>query len=310
MFSYIFKRIIQLLFIMLGISFLTFSLTSFLPSDPVTMQYISMGMQVDKEVVEQKKQELGLNDPFIVQYSRWLGKVMQGDFGESIHYNVSVKEKLLSHIPNTLKLTAFSILLTVIFALFWGVLAAINQNNVIDYCIRFISFIGVSMPSFWLGMLLIYYFAIKHKILPAMGSNDALNIILPGFTLAIWYISIYMRRIRTSIIEEKNKDYVIGLLAKGISSRQILFKHILPNSLLPIITAFGMSIGQMLGGTVVIENVFEWQGVGRVAMEAISNRDYALIQGYVLWMALIFVLMNLLVDISYKLLNPKLRLGE
>ncbi len=310
MISYILKRILQLIIIMLGVSFLTFSLTSFLPSDPVTMQYVAMGVQVDAEIIEQKKAELGLNDSFIIQYTRWLNNVFHGDFGNSLQFNMPVKEKLLIHIPNTLKLTAFAIVITIIFALPLGILAAIYQNRFSDYFIRFLSFLGVSMPSFWLGMLLIYYFAIKLKIFPAIGTGGFKTMVLPAFTLAIWFIALYIRRIRTSIIEEMNKDYVLGLLAKGISSWQILFKHILPNSLLPIITAFGMSIGRMLGGTVIIETIFEWQGVGRIAMEAITNRDYPLIQAYVLWMAFIFVFINLIVDISYQLINPKIRLAK
>lgn len=309
MFGYILKRIAQLLIIMIGVSFLTFSLTSFLPLDPITMQYVSMGVQADQEIIEQKKEELGLNDSFFTQYFRWVKNAAKGDLGNSIHYNMPVKDKLLKHIPNTLKLTLVAVFLTIIFALPLGIFSAIYQNRFTDYLIRFVSFLGISMPAFWLGMLLIYYFSIQLNWLPATGSNTPESIILPGITLSVWFIALYARRIRTSIIEELNKDYVIGLLAKGIGHWQILLKHVLPNSLLPTITGFGMSIGQMMGGTVVIENIFEWQGVGRIAMDAITNRDYALIQGYVLWMAFIFVMINLLVDISYQLLNPKIRLG-
>ncbi len=309
MFYYIFKRCIQLVIILIGISFLTFSLTFFLPSDPVTMQYVSAGLQADKDVIEKQKEELGLNDPFLKQYIRWFNNIIHGDFGQSIRFGMPVKQKLLIHIPNTIKLAGFSILLTMLISIPFGILSAIYQNKWIDYSIRFISFIGVSMPGFWLGMLLIYYFSVKNKILPTMGMDGFKNIILPSITLSVWFIAIYIRRVRISVLEQMNNDYVIGLLSKGIGRWKILIYHILPNALLPIITGFGMSIGTMMGGTIVIETIFEWQGVGRVAMDAITNRDYALIQGYVLWMAFIFVIVNLLVDISYHFLNPKIRLG-
>ncbi len=310
MLDYIVKRVIQLFIIMLGVSFLTFSLTSFLPSDPVTMQYVSMGVQVDKEVIEKKKEEMGLNEHFVIRYGRWLSNVLRGDFGESIQFGMPVKEKLLIHIPNTLELTLVSIVVIIVFSLPLGVISAIYQNKWIDYAIRFISFVAVSMPSFWLGMLLIYYVSIKMNLLPSIDTGDFRGVILPAVTLSLWFVALYTRRIRIAIIEQINKDYVISLLAKGVSRWKILFHHVLPNALLPIITAFGMSIGQMMGGTVVIESIFEWQGVGRVAMEAIQNRDYPLIQGYVLWMAFIFVLINLIVDISYHYINPKIRLGS
>ncbi len=310
MLSFITKRIAQLLIIMFGVSFITFSITTFLPSDPVTMQYQSMGIQGDKATIEAQKEALGLNDSFIVQYTRWIGRVLHGDFGQSIRFNIPVSEKLMIHIPNTLKLTAMSILMTLLMALPLGILSALYQNRFTDYLIRFVSFLGVSIPSFWLGLLLIYYFSVKWRVLPTMGMASFKHILLPAFALSSWFAAIYTRRIRTSILEEMNKDYVIGLLAKGISRWRILMHHVLPNSLLPIVTAFGMSIGSMMGGTIVIETIFEWQGVGRVAMDAISNRDYPLIQGYVLWMAFIFVGINLVVDISYHLLNPKIRLGK
>ncbi len=310
MITYIAKRLIQLLIIMLGVSFLTFSLTSFLPSDPITMQYISMGVQVDKEIIEQKKEEMGLNDPFLTQYARWMNNALHGDFGYSIRFSMPVREKLSIHIVNTLKLTFVAVIMTIVFALPLGVISAIYQNRFIDYVIRFFSFIGVSMPAFWLGMLLIYYFSIKHKLLPPMGMGEIKHIILPAITLSLWFICIYIRRIRTSILEELSKNYVTGLMAKGISSWRIYLMHIIPNSLLPIVTSFGMSIGVMMGGTIVIENIFEWQGVGRIAIEAITGRDYALVQGYVLWMAFIFVMINLIVDISYHFINPKIRLGS
>ncbi len=308
--KFILKRIIQLILIMFVISFLTFSLSYFLTSDPVTIQYESMGMQGNKEVIEEIKENLGLNDSFGVRYIRWLSNVLSGDFGYSIRYDMPVKEKLIKSIPQTFNLTLMSIFMTIIVALPLGVMSAIYQNKFIDYIIRFFSFVGVSIPSFWLGMLLIYYFAVKFKILPSSGMGTMKHVLLPTITLSAWYSALYIRRIRTSILEEMNKNYIKGLLAKGIGNFRILTKHIIPNSLLPIVTSFGMSIGGMLGGTIVIESIFEWQGVGTVAIDAIKNRDYALIQGYVLWLSFIFVVINLAVDISYQSMNPKVRINR
>lgn len=309
MLKYIASRFVHLIIVLIGISFLTFSLTFIMPSDPITMMYTSMNLQPDKEVVEAKKEELGLNKPFIEQYINWTKKAVRGDFGTSFKYNVPVTQKLKDVFPNTLKLVATATIISIVFSIMLGVLSAVNQNTFADSIIRFISFVGVSMPSFWLGMLLIYRFSIKWKLLPSggMGRN---GIILPAATLGIWMSALYIRRVRTAVLEELDKDYVKGLLSKGIGYYKIVFKHILPNAMIGLITMLGMSIGAMLGGSLVIETIFSWKGVGLVAVEAIKNRDYPLIQGYVLWMAIIFVVINFIVDISYNFLDPRIRIGE
>ncbi len=308
--KFIFRRLIHMIIIMIGVSFFTFALIYLLPSDPVTMKYISMGEQPDLEVIEAEKEKLGLNDPFFVQYFRWVKGVVKGNFGTSIKYNVPVKEKLFENIPNTLLLAFSALSVSIIFMIPLGLISAIYQNSFIDYIIRFFTFIGISMPSFWLGMLLMYYFAIILNILPVMGMGTINHLILPSLTLAIWYVSMYVRRIRVSFLEEMNKEYVVGLVAKGISNSRIIFYHILPNSLVPILTTLGMSIGYLLGGTMIIETIFEWKGIGRLAIEAIHSRDFPIIQGYVIWMSAIFVLINLLVDILQKILTPHIKFEE
>ncbi len=308
--KYILHRLMQMIIIMIGVSFLTFALIYLLPSDPVTLRYISMGEEPDRAVIEAEKEELGLNDPFFVQYFRWVKGVFKGDFGTSIKYGVPVKEKLFENIPNTLLLAASAFLISIIFMIPLGVISAVYQNTFIDYIIRFFTFIGISMPSFWLGMLLMYYFAIVLNILPVMGMGTINHLILPSLTLAVWYVSMYARRIRVSFLEEMHKEYVVGLVAKGVSNSRIIFHHILPNSLVPILTTLGMSIGYLLGGTMIIETIFEWKGIGRLAIEAIHNRDFPIIQGYVLWMSAIFVLINLLVDILQKMLDPNINVEE
>ncbi len=295
---------------MLGVTFLTFLLLSFAPSDPVTMKYLNMGVSGDAQVMEAEREELGLNDPLLVRYGRWLKNALKGDFGESVSHNHSVREEMLKRLPRTVLLAVWSLIITIVFAIPLGILSAVYKNRFADYFIRFLSFVGVSMPSFWLGMLLIYAFSIKLGMLPSISGNNAIGLIMPAITLAVWMTATYIRRLRANILEEINKDYVIGLLSKGIPQWKVNLKHVLPNALLSIITMFGMSIGSILGGATIVETVFSYQGVGKMAAEAVTARDYNLMQAYVVWMALIFVLVNLVVDILYRYLDPRIRLGE
>lgn len=310
MLRFVVHRIAQLILILIGISFLTFSLTFIMPSDPVTMRYESMGQQADRDVIEREKENLGLNKSFVEQYVTWFSGAVTGDFGISFKYRQPVSEKLAQAIPNTLKLAGSSLVIILAGSLLFGILSAVNGGGWIDYTIRFLSFIGVSIPSFWLGMILIYRFSVLWKILPVSGMGSFKHMILPSMTLATWMTCTYIRRVRTGILEELKKDYVTGLMARGVPYRRIIVYHVLPNSLIGIVTMLGISIGGMLGGTVVIETIFGWQGVGKLAMDAIKNRDYPLIQGYVIWMAVIFVGINLFVDIFYHLIDPRIRIGE
>ena len=306
--KYVIGRILFIIPIMLILSFFVFALTFLSPSDPVTLKYQLMGETPDAELVAQEREALGLNDPLLVQYGRWLLKAVRGDLGESYKTGKPVWETMAERIPNTLKLTGATILLTVLLAVPLGVLSAVNQNRFTDYLLRFISFFGVSMPSFWVGFLLMLLFGVRLKILPVMGSGDFKHIILPSITLAFWMTSLYVRRVRGSMLEEMNKDYLNGGLARGLRKRQIIFRQILPNSLLSVITMFGMSIGSLMGGATIIETIFEWKGLGKMAVDAISVKDFPVIQGYILWMALIYVLINLAVDLLYRFLDPRIRL--
>jgi dipeptide transport system permease dppB len=273
------------------------------------MKYESMNQQASKEVIEKEKEALGLNKSFTERYANWLFAALKGDFGTSVKYSVPVTQKLGQAIPNTVSLVFVAIILTVIFALLLGILSAVWHNTIADNIIRFISFIGISMPSFWLGLLLIYWFSIRLKILPTSGMGEAKHMILPSVTLAVWSTSAYIRRIRAGLLEEMKKNYVTGLLSRGVSYKRIIWNHVLPNSLIGVLTMFAMTVGGMLGGTIVVENIFAWQGVGKLAMEAISNRDYPIIQAYVVWMALIYVGINFLVDILNRLIDPRMRIG-
>lgn len=310
MIFYVFKRILYLIPILIGVTFFTFLMMYLAPSDPISMKYISMGTVGDKEYIEKKKQEMGYNDNFVKQYVRWSKNVLKGDFGISTRYGVPVKDEIKKRVPKTLALTGTSVLITILVSLPFGIMSAHYKNKWIDQMVRFFSFLGISIPSFWLGLMLMYVFSVKFKLLPIIGGDGIKSLILPSITLSAWLISVYVRRIRTCILEEINKDYVVGLKSKGISYYKIMIFHILPNSLLTIITMFGISIGAILGGTTIIETVFEYRGLGKMAADAITNRDYFLMQGYVIWTGIIFVTINLLVDILSKFIDPRIRLED
>ena len=310
MIRYIITRLLHTIPVLFGVTFLTFLMLSFAPSDPVTMKYINMGVSGDAQVMEAEREALGLNDPILVRYGRWLRNALNGDVGESVSHNHSVREEMLKRLPRTILLAAWSLIITVVFSIPLGILSAVYKNRAADYFIRFLSFIGVSMPSFWLGMLLIYFFSIRLGLLPSISGNNAIGLIMPAITLAVWMTATYIRRLRANILKEINKDYVVGLLSKGIPQWKGNLKHVLPNALLSVVTMFGMSIGSVLGGATIVETVFSYQGVGKMAADAVSSRDYNLLQAYVVWMALIFVSVNLVTDILYRFLDPRIRLGE
>lgn len=308
MIRYIFKRLAQLVIVLLGVTFLTFLVTQAAPSDAAEMKYISMGMMPSVELLEETREEMGLNDPILVQYGRWLVNVLQGDLGDSTKYSEPVLNQMMKKLPMTLKLAGFSGLVMILAAFPLGVLSAVKKNKITDYIIRFVSFFGISMPNFWLGLLLMYVLAVQLGWFKVVSTNDALGMVMPVLTLTIPMISNYVRQIRTAVLEELNANYVIGARARGIPEWRIIFFHVLPNAMLPIITLIGLSVGHLLGGTAIIETLFSWQGIGNMVVEAIRVRDYPLIQGYVIWMAIIYVVVNLIVDISYRLLDPQIRL--
>lgn len=308
--KYILKRFLYLIPTIFGITFLTFLLLHIAPSDPVTMKYISMGTIGNEKIIEQEKEKLGLNDPFIVQYTRWLKNAVKGDFGISIRTKTPVKEEILKRVPKTLKLSGLSLIITIFVSIPLGIFSAIYKNKIVDNIIKNLSFIGISMPTFWLGLIIMYIFSVKLKLFPIIGGDGIKSLVMPSITLSFWLSSLYITRLRASILEEINKEYVLGLLSKGIPYTKVILFNVLPNSLLSIITMFGSSVGAMLGGTTVIETIFEYQGLGKMATEAVSNRDYFLMQGYVIWMALIYVSINLVLDILYKYFNPRIRIEE
>ena len=308
--KYIFKRLLYLFPVLFGITFLTFALTYFSPGDPAVLMLNATGVTPSPELVEKVRGELGLDRPFLLQYFSWLSGVIRGDFGISYKYNKPVLDLIFETLPATFKLAVVSMFLMLLIALPLGILSALYKNKLADYVIRTVSFFGISMPGFWVGLLLMYIFSLKLKILPVMGDSGWTSIILPSATLTVAMASKYTRQLRASILEEISQNYVVGARSRGIGKWCILLKHVLKCSLLSIITLLGLSLGSLLGGTAIVETIFSWPGVGKLAVEGIFTRDYPLIQGYVVWMTLIYVFVNLAVDISYYILDPRIRLEK
>ena len=300
--KYIFERLIQLVPILFGITFLTFAMIHFAAVDAVDFMYEQSG-SVSDAVKAAKRAELGLNKPFIVQYANWLTGVLTGDLGRSFISGKLVFETFAEKLPATFQLMTVSILLTVFIATPLGIIAAVNQNKFVDNVIRFLSFIGNSLPNFFVALLLIYFLALKLNLLPIIGEN----IIMPALTLTIAMGAKYTRQIRAVVLEELEKPYVTGARTRGVSEFTILTKSVLRCALIMIITLLALSIGNLLGGTAIVETIFMWDGVGKMAVDAILMRDYPLIQAYVVWMAIIYVAVNLAADLLYHYLDPRVR---
>lgn len=297
-----------MIIVLIGISFLTFLLTYLAPGDPVRTMYAAAGIVPSEEVMNQTREEMGLTRPFLVQYGDWLFSCLRGDFGNSYSLKKPVLTLLGSRLWPTIKLSLASMILMLLVSIPFGMLAAVHKNKWIDYLVRSFTFLGVSVPNFWVGLLLISFFCVKLKWLSVVSADTTFrNIILPAVTLAFAMSAKYTRQVRTAVLEELSQDYVTGARARGIREWKILWLNVFPNSLLPLITMLGLSIGSLLGGTAVVEVIFSYPGLGGLAVSAITSYDYPLVQGYVLWIALIYMAINLVVDISYNFVDPRMR---
>ena len=275
--------------------------------DPAEIMLTSQGSVATPELLQSVKEDMGLDKPFINQYFRWLSSVIRGDLGTSYSTGIDVSEELKEHLPYTIILTISSILLTLIVAIPLGIISAVKKDKFIDYIIRWFTFIGNSIPGFFLAIILLLIFSLKFKLLPILSESGAKSIILPTITLSVSMISKYIRQIRAVVIEELEKDYVKGARSRGVKDSIILYRNVLKNIMVIIITLTGLSIGSLMGGTAVVESIFVWPGIGSLVLTAISNRDYPIIQGYVLWMAFIFIIINLIADLLYKIFDPRIR---
>ena len=308
--DYALKRFLQLIPILLGITFLSFLLMYMAGSDAVTELYTNRGIEVAQEVIDARREELGLNRPFFEQYLHWLWSLLHGDMEVSYVTGEAVFAAFLRKLPATLLLTVLSVVLTVVISLPCGIAAAVQRDKTVDSVLRFVSFIGNAMPNFFVAMLLMQFLGIQLGVLPVIsGGMDVKSAVMPTLTLAIAMSAKYLRQVRSAVLDELNKDYVLGAKARGISAQVILWKNVMKASMLTIMTLLALSIGSLLGGTAIIESIFMWDGVGKLAVDAINMRDYPIIQAYVMWMAIIYVLVNLVADLLYHHLDPRIRLG-
>ena len=302
------KRLLQMLIVLFGISFLTFLLTYIAPGDPAQAMYEAAGILPTEQQLEAARLAMGLDKPFLVQYTSWITGVLHGDLGTSFSRNIPVASALGQRLLPTLKVALLSMAMMLVVSVPLGVLSAVRKDGVADYLVRFFAFFGISIPGIWLGLLLMRFFGLTLHWLPVVSAKAGFKeMLLPCMTLAIAMAAKYTRQVRASVLEELSQDYVIGARARGVKYSRILWRHVFKNSLLPLITLLGISFGSLLGGTSIVEIIFSYPGLGNLAVDAVKARDYPLIQGFVLWIALIYMAVNLIVDISYDLIDPRIR---
>lgn len=301
----IITRTISSLLVILGSLTLVFAIFYLLPGDPV----LSMidPTYATPEMIENLRIQLGLDQPFYIQFGHYLTDMLRGDFGVSMVNSDPVLPKIIANFPSTLILTLASTCIAVLIGVILGILSAVHRNGWIDILARTIGLFGISMPTFWSGILLILIFSIQLGWFPAMGSDGISTLVLPAITLGIVGAGFVIRMVRNSMLEVLSEPFITTLRAKGISRHVILYKHALRNALIPVVTVVGMQIGEMLAGTVVIETVFSRQGIGRILADAIMARDIPVVQGVVFFTAILYVVINLLVDISYTYIDPRIR---
>ncbi len=305
----ILARLGQIVLVLLGISFITFALVMLAPGDVVRQMIAgNEDIIVSQAEIDALRAELGLDKPFFFQYLDWLGRALQGNLGFSYMVKKPVVEALWEGLPGTVLLSLASLFMMMVVSIPAGIYSAVKRGSIVDNIVRVFTFMGVSMPGFWVGLMLLWILGLKLDLLPIVGGEISLEtLIMPSLTLAIAMASKYTRQVRTAILEELHQDYVVGARARGMTESHILWKEVLPNAMLPLITLLGLSLGNLLGGAAVIEMVFQWPGLGRLAIEAITYRDFQLVQGVVVWIALMYMVINLVVDMSYNHLDPRLR---
>lgn len=312
MFKYVVRRIVSLIPVLFFVSVIVFIITRIIPGDPAA---VMLGETATEEAVERLRESMGLNDPLTVQYSRFLGDLLRGHLGDSPAYNKPVTQLIAQTLPNTLLLGFTAILLALFIAVPIGIFSACRQNSPIDYLGMLISLLGVSMPIYWLGMMLVYAFAVRINIFPAIGMGSlseglldvVMHLTLPAICLATIPMANFARITRSSMLEVIRQDYIRTARAKGLKERVVIWKHGLKNALIPILTVIGMQISMMLSGAVLTETIFSWPGMGRLIVDAIEKRDFVVVQGTIMFLAFTYVLITLIVDILYAMFNPKVR---
>lgn len=305
LFNKVLGRIVNAALSIVGSLVLVFFIIYMMPGDPV----LSMvdPTTATPEAIENMRTELGLDQPFYVQFADYFTNMLQGDFGQSLITSEPVLDKILMHLPATLALTLASIIFSIVIGVTFGVLSAIYRNRWLDSVVRIIGLFGISMPTFWSGILLLLIFSVQLNWLPIMGSDGLATLILPSLALGFVGAGFIIRMVRSSMVEVLDEQFILTLRAKGLSERLVMYRHALRNALIPAITVIGLHIGELLAGTVVIETVFSRQGIGRIIADAIMTKDMPVIQGVIFFSAIVYVVVNLLVDLSYSVIDPRIR---
>lgn len=303
----IIRRVLQFIPVLLGITFLAFLLIYLSPSDPVSVRMSAGGISVSPEIMESMRRSMGLDRPLLIQYGDWLWNILHGNMGKSYITDADVLDQILKALPYTLKMAGASLLLTLCISIPVGILTAAMQNSKFDYVVRVMAFVGNALPNFIIALCLMFIFSYRLGWIPVLATTKPIGLILPALTLALVMSSRYIRQIRVAMLDELGKGYVVGLRSRGLSETTILYKNVLKNIMVTVITLTGISLGSLLGGTVIVETVFTWPGLGSLIMEGISQRDYPVVQAVIVWMASAFMVVNLLTDISYTVFNPKIK---
>lgn len=303
----IIRRVLQFIPVLLGITFLAFLLIYLSPSDPVSVRMSAGGISVSPEIMESMRRSMGLDRPLLIQYGDWLWNILHGNMGKSYITDADVLDQILKALPYTLRMAGASLLLTLCISIPVGILTAAMQNSKFDYVVRVMAFVGNALPNFIIALCLMFIFSYRLGWIPVLATTKPIGLILPALTLALVMSSRYIRQIRAAMLDELGKGYVVGLRSRGLSETTILYKNVLKNIMVTVITLTGISLGSLLGGTVIVETVFTWPGLGNLIMEGISQRDYPVVQAVIVWMASAFMVVNLLTDISYTVFNPKIK---
>jgi len=306
---YVIRRLLQSLIVVFGVSVVVFGML-FMTGDPTEVILGEAADHMNVEQIQEFRVKMGFDRPWYVQYASFVGRALQGDFGYSFIRHQPAYEVITDKLPATIKLASFAFVLSLLVSIPLGVVSAIRPHKPIDRIATMLALVGQSIPSFWLGILLIIFFGVHLKWLPISGSGTWQHIIMPGVTLAAFPIARNMRLTRSSMLDFMQRDFVRTARAKGISESRVVYAHVLRNSLLPIVTAIGLELGFLLGGSVIIETIFGWPGVGREIVLAIGSKDFYVVQAGVIMLALIFAAVNLLVDLAYSVIDPRIRYGS
>jgi peptide/nickel transport system permease protein len=306
MLMFVLRRLIQTIPVVIGVTFVVFFIMQLVPGDPAVLL---AGEGASKETVNAIREQLGLNRPLMVQYFDYLLNVFQGDLGSSLKNSQPVLDEIMVRLPITMELAFFSILITIVLGMAAGIISAIKPYSLTDTSVMLVALLGISLPSFWFGLMMMYFFSVKLQILPVAGWDSILHVILPALTLGAGGAAIVARMTRSSMLEVIRQDYIRTARAKGLREHVIIYKHALRNALIPVITVVGLQFGALLGGTVLVESIFAINGLGRMIVDAIRMRDLPVVQGGVLAASLIFVIVNLFVDVFYRFFNKRIELN-